>query len=280
MSTRFYNSMTCKLPASSVSEEKMKADDAFAFLNPQGSSSIVLTCEHASYNVPEQYRNMGVSPDEIRRHIGWDIGACWVVEAISQTIDAPAVFSRYSRLLIDCNRDVQDHDLIVQESDGTKVLGNLRISDQERERRITEFYQPYHQAIDQLLSERSGQETVLLSIHSFTPVLGQKPRSFDLGVLFDRYGDLAQEVGNQLHHREYHVRYNEPYSGLDGLIFSARSHGDRHGLVYLELEINNRLITRQDEALRVGRILGDTLKALFPSQGVEGATRMYKKEES
>ncbi|MGE0683117.1 MAG: N-formylglutamate amidohydrolase [Candidatus Binatia bacterium] len=241
----------------------MQNEAVFDLLNPQGSSPIVLTCEHASYTVPLAYRNLGVSYDELSRHIGWDIGARWVVETLSQVLDAPAVCSGYSRLLIDCNRDVTDHDLIVSESDGTKIQGNAEVTDTERERRITQFYQPYHDAIDQLLGERSGRETVLLSIHSFTPVLGMKERPFDLGVLFDRHEDLAQEVGQRLHHREYRIRYNEPYSGLDGLIFSARSHGDRHGLLYLELEINNGMIAQRDRAKHMGRMLGEALKPLF-----------------
>lgn len=241
----------------------MQDEAVFDLLNPQGGSPLVLTCEHASYIVPKQYANLGISHDELSRHIGWDIGARWVVETLSHMLDAPAVCSGYSRLLIDCNRDVTDHDLIVSESDGTKIQGNADVTDAERERRITQFYQPYHEAIDRLLGERSGRETVLLSIHSFTPVLGVKRRPFDLGVLFDRHEDLAREVGQRLHHREYRIRYNEPYSGLDGLIFSARSHGDRHGLLYLELEINNGMITEQDQAKHVGRMLGETLKPLF-----------------
>ena len=241
----------------------MKDSAVFDLLNPRGHSSLVLTCEHASCAVPEEYRNLGVSEEEIRRHIGWDIGARWVVEALAQRLDAPAVCAGYSRLLIDCNRDVSDHDLIVPHSDGTSIHGNKELSEQEREKRIHEFYRPYHEAIDRLLSERSGKETILLSIHSFTPVLGKRERPFDLGVLFDQYEDLAQEVGQRLHHQEYRVRYNEPYSGMDGLIFSARSHGDRHGLVYLELEINNSLIAQPDQARRVGERLAHTLQALF-----------------
>jgi predicted N-formylglutamate amidohydrolase len=241
----------------------MKDNAVFDLLNPHGRSSLVLTCEHASYAVPEEYRNLGVSEEEIRRHIGWDIGVRWVVEALTQRLDAPAVCAGYSRLLIDCNRDVNDHDLIVPHSDGTSIKGNKELSEQEREKRIHEFYQPYHEEIDLLLSERSGKETVLLSIHSFTPVLGKRERLFDLGVLFDQYEDLAQEVGQRLHHQEYRVRYNEPYSGMDGLIFSARSHGERHGLVYLELEINNSLIAQPEQAHRVGERLALTLQALF-----------------
>jgi len=240
----------------------MNDEAVFEMLNPKGNSSFVLTCEHASYVVPQEYNDLGVHHDELSRHIGWDIGARWVVEALSHALDAPAVCSRYSRLLIDCNRDVSDHDLIVSESDGTRIRGNFDITETEREKRIAKFYQPYHDAIDQLLSARAERETVLLSIHSFTPTLGTKTRPFDLGVLFDRYEDLAQEVGQRLHRREYKVRYNEPYSGLDGLIFSARSHGDRYGLLYLELEINNGIIVCQDQAKRVGQILGEVLKPL------------------
>ncbi len=262
MSTRFYKYEACKFSDSSVSEKKMKDEAAFELLNPQGRSSIVLTCEHASYAVPRDYRNLGIEDDDLRRHIGWDIGARWVVEALSHALDAPAVCSRYSRLLIDCNRDLHDHDLIVPESDGTKVWGNADVSDEEKERRIDEFYRPYHDAIDQLLRERTNQKTILFSIHSFTPVLGQKARPFDLGVLFDQHEDLAQEVGQRLHHQQYRIRYNEPYSGLDGLIFSARSHGDRHGLLYLELEINNELIAQAERAQRVGQVIGETLRLL------------------
>jgi predicted N-formylglutamate amidohydrolase len=241
----------------------MEKEAGFDLLNPSGDSPIVLTCEHASYAVPGEYGNLGVSEEEVRRHIGWDIGARWVVEALSLTLNAPAVCSSYSRLLIDCNRDLSDHDLIVAKSDGTTIWGNREISDSERERRIATFYQPYHKAIDRLLAERAGRETMLLSIHSFTPVLGKKERPFEFGVLFDQYEDLAQEVGQRLHHREYRVRYNEPYSGLEGLIFSARSHGTRHGLVYLELEINNRVIAHPDQAHHVGRVVGETLQSLF-----------------
>ncbi len=244
----------------------MKERTSCAVLNPQGRASLVLTCEHASCDVPEEYTNLGVSDAEIRRHIGWDIGARWVVETLARVLDAPAICAGYSRLLIDCNRDVNDHDLIVSHSDGTQIHGNLALSDQEREKRLREFYRPYHEAIDHVLHQRTGrteQETVLLSIHSFTPVLGKKERPFDLGVLFDQYEDLAQEVGQRMHHQEYRVRYNEPYSGLDGLIFSARSHGDRHGITYLELEINNGLIAHPTQARQVGERLGKVLQAIF-----------------
>ena len=115
-----------------------------------------------------------------------------------------------------------------------------------------------------LQEKMSPQPITLLSIHSFTPVLGKKERRFDLGVLFDRHEDLAQEVGARLGHDGHRVRYNEPYSGYDGLIFSARSHGARNGLVYLELEINNSLITTTEGAQHIATVIGRVCRDLFP----------------
>jgi predicted N-formylglutamate amidohydrolase len=236
----------------------------FDLVNPHGHFPLVLTCEHASYAVPEVYHLLGLDEAEIRRHIGWDIGARDVVESLAQALDAPAVCSAYSRLLIDCNRDLNDHDLIVPESDGTKVPGNMRLSETERQSRIETFYEPYHAAIDRLLiCSKETRKPTVLSIHSFTPILDGKERLFDLGILFDRYDDLAQEIGQRLQQQGYRVRYNEPYSGYDGLIFSARSHGERHELVYLELEINNSLINHAQKAAQMGRRLSEVLRPLF-----------------
>ena len=241
----------------------MRQRAAFDLLNPHGQFPLVLTCEHASYAVPAAYQGLGLRSEEIRRHIGWDIGARAVVESLSQALDAPAVCAGYSRLLIDCNRDLRDHDLIVPESDGTRVPGNQGLSEAERQKRIAWFYQPYHAAIDRLLIGKRAVRQTLLSLHSFTPVLGKKERPFDLGILFDQYADLAQEVGQRLHHCGYRVRYNEPYSGLEGLIFSAHSHGSRHGLVYLELEINNSLIAHTEKAVKMGQQISEVLRVLF-----------------
>lgn len=239
-------------------------NNSLELINPDGQFPLVLTCEHASFALPREYQNLGLSPVEVQRHIGWDIGARSVVALLSQALDAPAICSGYSRLLVDCNRDLSDHDLIVRESDHTTIPGNKDVSEEECEKRVNLFYRPYHEAIDQVLAERKGYPQTLLSVHSFTPVLGKKERPFDLGVLFDRYDDVAQEMGARLGHDGHRVRYNEPYSGYDGLIFSARSHGERNGLVYLELEINNSLIATAEGAQRMAMVIRRVCGELFP----------------
>jgi predicted N-formylglutamate amidohydrolase len=257
----------------------MDAETVFDIINPDGQFPLVLSCEHASYAVPAEYSNLGLSEHELRRHIGWDIGARAVLEIVAQTLDAPAVCSGYSRLLIDCNRDLQDDDLIIKESDGTVIPGNAHVSSAERQKRLSQLYYPYHAAIDrmieQMVTQKGADSVRLLSLHSFTAAMrGQdrpqeklQERSFDIGILFDRYADLATDLGQRLQSEGgYRVRHNEPYSGYDGLIFSARSHGDRHRLVYLELEMNNSLLTRPDEIDKIGKTISQVCMALFSDE--------------
>jgi predicted N-formylglutamate amidohydrolase len=114
-----------------------------------------------------------------------------------------------------------------------------------------------------MLGEKKVTDLTLFSIHSFTPVLGKSERKFDLGILFDRYDDLAMEVGQRFNSYGYQVRYNEPYSGYDGLIFSARNHGEGHGIMYLEIEINNSLIADPVHAAHMGRKIGEVFQQIF-----------------
>lgn len=228
--------------------------DAFTVINRDSRSPLVLTCEHASCAVPVEYDDLGLDDEQLQEHIGWDIGAGALTQALAHRLEAPAVQSGVSRLVIDCNRDLSDDDLIVAESHGVHVPGNQRIDALERERRIREFYEPYHDAIDTVLARRRG--SLLLSIHSFTPALNGRERRFDIGVLFDAFADEAEQLGEALSGGGLSVRYNQPYSGLDGLIFSARTHGMRHGLRYLEVEVCNPLLrtAAQTDAIAVAVI--------------------------
>lgn len=223
-------------------------------------AGLLLTCEHASPAVPAEYANLGLDPGQLRDHIGWDIGAATVTEEISRQLGAPAVLSAASRLLVDCNRDLADHDLMPIESCGVAIPGNARIDDSDRAERLQRFYAPFHAAVDAVA--RTNSRALLLSVHTFTPELHGRPRPFEVGVLFDAFADLAAALAADIAAAGFGVRMNEPYSGLDGLIFSARTHGRRHGLRYLELEINNRLLRRDDQAREVARRLVDAVARL------------------
>jgi len=234
---------------------------------PDGAR-LVLSCEHASAAVPAEYANLGLGADELADHIGWDIGAAAVVTALSRGLGAPAVLSAASRLLVDCNRDVGDADLMPHISHETAIPGNASIAPVERATRLARFYDPFHAAVDAQLAQCPG--AVLLSVHSFTPSLHGTERGFDIGVLFEEFADVARAFADRIASSGFSVRLNEPYSGLDGLIYSARLHGRRHGRLYLELEINNRLLDRDVEA---GALAGRLAAAVSWLARVPSTTR-------
>jgi predicted N-formylglutamate amidohydrolase len=221
----------------------------------------VFTCEHASAAVPERYAGLGLGPEDLGDHVAWDIGAAALARRVAAAFSAPLVESAYSRLVIDCNRDLADHDLIVAETHGVVVPGNRGLDAGERAHRVERFHRPYHDAIDTVLAGRA-QPTVLVSVHSFTPELRGRRRELEVGVLYDDHVPLAGHIADAIASTGLVVRHNEPYSGLDGLIYSARVHGTRFGLRYVELEVNNGLLRDDAGVERVAAKVTAALRTL------------------
>ncbi len=216
-------------------------------LRARADAALVLTCEHASAAVPERLGDLGLAADDRLDHIGWDVGAALVTDELSARLAAPAVLSSVSRLVVDCNRALEDHDLIPEVSHGVAIPANQRLDASEHTHRLRDYYEPFHDEVDRALvrSPRAG----LLSIHSFTPHYDD--RDFDIGVLFDDHEPYAARLAEGLCDKGFKVRMNEPYSGFEGLIFSARSHGRRFRREYLELEINNALLADESAARKL-----------------------------
>ena len=234
---------------------------AFRVQHGDLSAPFVFTCEHASAAVPERYAGLGLGPVELADHVAWDIGAAALARKLAEAFTAPLVESACSRLVIDCNRDLSDHDLIVAETHGVVVPGNQALDVAERAHRVERWHRPYHDAIDDVLGARRD-ETILVSIHTFTPELRGVKRALEVGVLYDDHVPLAGTLADALAATGLVVRHNEPYSGLDGLIYSARVHGTRHGLRYVELEVNNGLLRDESGVTRVGAQVAKGLRAL------------------
>jgi predicted N-formylglutamate amidohydrolase len=235
---------------------------AFSVRAGDTDAPFVFTCEHASAAVPEQYAGLGLGPIELADHVAWDIGAAALARKLAGAFAAPLVESGCSRLVVDCNRELSDHDLIVAETHGIVVPGNSALDEAERAHRVARWHRPYHDAIDDVLDGRRAP-TILVSVHTFTPELRGQRRTLEVGVLYDDHVPLAGTLADAIAATGLVVRHNEPYSGLDGLIYSARVHGTRFGLRYVELEVNNGLLRDDAGVDAVAHKVGTGLRALL-----------------
>ena len=125
---------------------------------------LVLVCDHASNNVPPEIGSLGLSEEDMRRHIAWDVGARGVTLDLARRLGAEAVLSTWSRLVIDPNRGEDDPTLVMRLYDGTLIPANRHVTRDEVERRLDAWHRPYHRAIDAAI-ERMGRPA-LVSIHS------------------------------------------------------------------------------------------------------------------
>ena len=239
---------------------------AYRTVNPQGRFPALILCDHASRALPPSYDGLGVAEAELRRHIGWDIGAADVTERLAAKLDAPAILSGWSRLLVDCNRDPRDQTLCCPESDGTIVPGNRNMTDEERERRLALYFTPYHQAIADMLQDMQTRIPVpaLISIHSFTPVMQGQERPWHVGILWDKDGRLPLPLMAGLRaDGGLVVGDNEPYDGRQHVGYTTRRHAEPLGLPHVLIEIRQDLIDTHDGAEAWAERLARHFSAIF-----------------
>lgn len=220
-------------------------------VNPDGTSPVLLICEHAANRVPRALADLGLPPAELKRHIGWDIGAAAVTERLSAHLDAPAVLATYSRLVVDLNRTLDDPTLMPDVSDGTPVPGNAAITEADRAARLAALYDPFHATVTAARRRiaETGRVPVVIGIHSFTPALLDVncpyagPRPWHVGVLWNRDPRLAVSLIEALRAESgLVVGDNEPYSARTGRGHTARFHAEAEGLPWAMLEIRQDLI--------------------------------------
>jgi predicted N-formylglutamate amidohydrolase len=246
---------------------------AVEVLNPQGRGAFVLACEHASNLIPHALGDLGLPPEALVSHIAWDPGAFDVSRLLSEALDAPLVAARFSRLVFDCNRPPEASRGIAQSSEGQAIPGNAHLDEIAAESRVAEIHGPFHSALAAVLRDRldRGRPLHLLTVHSFTPVYFGRRRAVELGVLHDTDTRLADAV---LRHASritrLDTRRNEPYGPQDGVTFTLREHGVRHGVANVMLEIRNDLIADTAAASEMAAKLAEVLR-LAASDAVAGA---------
>lgn len=237
----------------------LRADEppAFTITRDRGGSSAFLTCDHASSRIPRALEDLGL-PEEARvDHIGWDIGAALLARSMSSTLDATLVESGYSRLAIDANRPLDVTSSIPEVTCGVSVPGNQRLGVAARMARAEACFHPYHAAISTLLDQRASKRpTVLLAIHSFTPVMQDVPRPWHVGIMYGRDRRLASLFLDVLSaESDLVVGDNQPYQVTDGSDYTIPHHGERRGILSVLIEVRNDLLRDEAGIAAMSRVL-------------------------
>ena len=231
--------------------------------NAGAPAPILLICDHAGRRIPRRLDDMGLTPVELLRHIAWDIGAAGLARKLADALGAELVQQVYSRLVADCNRDPGDPSVAPEVSDGAPIPANQGLAAEALAARIAEIHAPYHAAIGAAL-DRHGQATLVVSVHSFTPVMQGFQRPWQVGVLHSHDSPASARMLKALGAVDgLVVGDNQPYA-MDGIDYTIPRHAKARGLDYLELEVRQDLIeagTGQDAmaallAPLVGRAVG------------------------
>ena len=234
--------------------------EAYEIVPGAVAPGLIVLCDHASNHIPEDYANLGLPPGDLQRHIAWDIGAAGVARRLAAMLGAPAVLSRFSRLLADPNRGLDDPTLIMRLSDGTIIPGNAQVDAAERQRRIERFWRPYDDAVSGLIDRftRAGVGPALISIHSFTPAWRGVRRPWHAGLLYDPRDPRFSLAVKQALERdpELVVGDNQPYSGgLSGDMMDRQGFRRRldHALIEVRQDLVDTEAGQEEWAARIAK---------------------------
>lgn len=245
----------------------------FRRANPAGRAALLLVCDHAGRAIPAALDGLGLPPSVLGRHIAYDIGAAQLTRRLTRHLDGRAVLAVYSRLVWDCNRAPHDADTCPHLADGQPVPGNVDLGAGDLARRRAEIYQPYHAAIAREVARlvKRGPPPVLISIHSFTPEMAGIKRPWQVGVLWNTDGRIAQPLMAALgaHPAGLTVGDNEPYSG-HLVAYTMEHHAADQGLAHCALEIRQDLLATRRGVAHWADLLGRILASILPPTAAAG----------
>lgn len=255
-------------PSSPVTNSLLAADEPAAFeCILFGDRPIIICCEHASKRVPKSLENLGLSEEFMQTHIAWDIGAGEVCKQVAHNLDATAIYCNYSRLVVDCNRNLEDATAFIEISDHIIVPGNQSLSADDKQARNDALYAPYHKKLKFELDRHTiaDKTPVLIAIHSFTPALNQQQtRPWHIGVLWDKDPRLPEQLLPALNlEKNLIVGDNLPYSGKHFADYTMDHHAEENGYAHVCIEIRQDLLENEEGILewseRLSRVLGQIL---------------------
>ena len=230
--------------------------------NPEGRSPFLLVSDHAGRRRPAALGDLGLPARDRRRHIAYDIGIKPLAGLLARALDATLIEQRYSRLVIDCNRPPGHESSIPTRSENTAIPANADLPHPDRTARETEILEPYHNAIATTLARRP--RTILVALHSFTPVYDGVERPWHAAVLHETDGAVDDRFAVRVLSRLADepglvVGDNQPYRLTAASDYSVPRPAWSAGLDHVELEVRQDLIAgkagQAEWAARLARLL-------------------------
>ncbi len=237
---------------------------SFCVRNPESTTPILLVCDHASRRIPQSLGKMGLDAAAQRCHLAWDIGAGALTERLAVMLGVSAVVCQYSRLVVDCNRQLMDPGAFLEFGDGVVVHGNRNLREHDKQARASEIYWPYHNAIEAQIKrfKQLGTQPALVSIHSFTPVMNALARPWEIGVLWDRDRITAEIFIHDFRKAGLNVGDNEPYSGKALQDFTIDYHAESAEIPHVGIEIRQDFIHEDSGVEKIAGIMNATIESL------------------
>lgn len=245
----------------------------FKVLNPLAELPILLVCDHASCRFPKSLGDMGLDPFARRCHLAVDIGASALTERLAASIGVTAVLANYSRLVVDCNRQLMDSGAFLEFGDGVLVPGNRNLRQSDKDLRSEALYWPYHEAVDQQVQRlrNAGRAPAFIAVHSFTPVMNGEARPWQIGVLWDSDTRLRDIFLADFTAAGYFVGDNEPYSGKAPQDFTIDHHAEKIGLPHIGIEIRQDLIGEGHGVENIANLMHEIIESIPARIDVTGA---------
>ena len=235
---------------------------AFTMERSQGRSEFLLVCDHASRVVPNSLGSLGLDDTQLASHIAWDIGAAGVAKQLSTALDATLLLQSYSRLVVDCNRPPGSATSIPTRSEHVRIAANEGLTAADAAARVAEIFAPYHAALSAILEQRrvAGTRTLMVCIHSFTPVYLGQARPWKTGLMYRKDLRLGRALLELLRQdKGLHAGENEPYAISDDTDYTIPVHGEARGIPHVGIEIRQDLIAdmhgQQEWATRLAHLL-------------------------
>lgn len=237
--------------------------EAFEAIPKTGNEHVFVFGDHASKHIPKDLNNLGLTGDDLTRHIAWDIGTDVIARRLCEVYKCAGQLAGFSRLVIDCNRSEEAASLIVEESDGTVIPGNQNLSDAERENRLNRFHRPYHAQLKRSLDAMDNPFAI--SIHSFTPHPKKGEfRLVEIGLLARYDMESAENLRESFMRlgRNFVVGVNQPYSAYV-LNHTVDTHIAPRKLRHLAIEVRQDHIDTTEKAIEIADILADRMEPII-----------------